>query len=66
MKAQVNDKKSLENKINELVNNSRNIIDQKMKLINNLLLSIKEENENIINKCIYLFIIFFFYSHEFL
>lgn len=55
----MNDKKSLENKINELVNNSRNIIDQKMKLINNLLLSIKEENENIINKCIYLFIIFF-------
>ena len=47
MKAQMNDKKSLESKINELVNNSRNIIDHKMKLINNLLLSIKEENEHI-------------------
>ena len=66
MKAQMNDKKSLESKINELVNNSRNIIDHKMKLINNLLLSIKEENEHIINKCFYLFIIFSFYSHEFL
>ena len=66
MKAQMNDKKSLENKINELVNNSRNIIDHKMKLINNLLISIKEENENIINKCNYLFIIISFYSHEFL
>jgi hypothetical protein len=66
MKAQMNDKKSLENKINELVNNSRNMIDQKIKLINNLLISIKEENENIINKCNYLFIIISFYSHEFL
>lgn len=56
MKAPVTDKKSLESKINEFVNNSRNIIDHKMKLINNLLVSIKEENEHILNKCIYLFI----------
>ncbi len=66
MKHQMNDKKSLENKINEFVNNSRNIIDHKMKLINNLLISIKEENEQIINKCNYSFIITSFYSHEFL
>ena len=66
MKAQMNDKKSLEIKINELVNNSRNMIDQKIKLINNLLISIKEENEHIINKCIYFFIIISFYSLKFL
>ena len=54
MKAQMNDKKSLEIKINELVNNSRNMIDQKIKIINNLLISIKEENEHIIN--IYIFL----------
>jgi hypothetical protein len=66
MNAQMNDKKYLENKINELANNSRNMIEQKIKLINNLLISIKEENEHIINKCIYFFIIISFYSLEFL
>jgi hypothetical protein len=34
MNAQMNDKKYLENKINELANNSRNMIEQKIKLIN--------------------------------
>ena len=65
MKAQMIDKTTIENKINDFVNNSRNIIDYKMKLINNLLVSIKEENEHIINECNYLFIIIFFYSYEF-
>ena len=38
------------NKLNELINISRNIIENKMKSITNLLLSIKEENEQIITK----------------
>jgi hypothetical protein len=38
------------NKLNELINISRNIIENKMKSITNLLLSIKEENEQTITK----------------
>ena len=39
------------NKLNELINISRNIIENKMKSITNLLLSRKEENEQTITKC---------------
>ena len=42
--------KSNGNKLNELINISRNIIENKMKSITNLLLSIKEENEQTITK----------------
>ena len=51
MKSQFIDKKSIGDKISEFINDSRSIIDNKMKLILKLLLSIKEENEQIILKC---------------
>lgn len=54
IKPQLNDKKSITNKLNELIINSRNNIDNKIKLITNLLLSLKEENEQIISKSIYI------------
>ena len=54
LKSQLNDKKSLENKLNELIFSSRANIDHKMKLITNLLSSIKEENEQIISKSKYI------------
>ena len=50
LKTQINDKISLTNKLNELVNISRKNIDNKMRLITDLLLSLKEENEKIIAK----------------
>jgi hypothetical protein len=50
LKTQINDKISLTNKLNELVNTSRKNIDNKMRLITDLLLSLKEENEQIITK----------------
>ena len=50
LKTQINDKNNLANKLDELVNISRKNIDNKMKLINDLLLSLKEENEQIITK----------------
>lgn len=50
LKTQLNDKKTIEPKINEMINISRSNIDTKMKLITNLLLSLKEENEQIIVK----------------
>lgn len=49
-KNQINNKSCLINKINEFVNISRNNIDNKMRLITDLLLSLKEENEKMINK----------------
>ena len=51
MKSQFIDKKSIGDKISEFINDSRSIIDNKMKLILKLLSSIKEENEQIILKC---------------
>ena len=51
MKSQFIDKKSIGNKISEFINDSRSNIDNKMKIILKLLLSIKEENEQIILKC---------------
>ena len=53
LKTQINEKTSFTNKLNELINISRNIIDNKMQSITNLLLSIKEENEQIITKSKY-------------
>ena len=50
LKTQINDKISLTNKLNELVNISRKNIDNKMRLITDLLLSLKEENEQIITQ----------------
>lgn len=50
LRTQIDEKVSFGNRLYELVNNSRNIIDNKMKSITNLLLSIKEENEQIITK----------------
>lgn len=50
LNTQLNDRNNIGNKINEFVNISRNILDNKMKLITNILLSLKEENEQIINK----------------
>ena len=50
LRTQIDEKASFGNRLYELINNSRNIIDNKMKSITNLLLSIKEENEQIITK----------------
>ena len=50
LRTQIDEKVSFGNRLYELVNNSRNIIDNKMKSITNLLLSIKEENEQTITK----------------
>ena len=50
LKTQINDTISLTSKLNELVNISRKNIDNKMRLITDLLLSLKEENEKIIAK----------------
>lgn len=57
LKTQLNDKNNIENKVNDMINISRNNIDNKMKLITNLLLSLKEENEQIISKSKYILII---------
>ena len=54
LKTQLNDKSNIENKINDMIIISRNNIDNKMKLITNLLLSLKEENEQIISKSNYI------------
>ena len=54
LRTQLNDKVNIENKVNDLINISRNNIDNKMKLITNLLLSLKEENEQIISKSNYI------------
>ena len=53
-RSQLNDKISFENKINELIISSKTNIDHKMKLITDLLSSIKEENEQIISKSKYI------------
>ena len=50
LKTQINDKISLTSKLNEFVNISRKNIDNKMRIITDLLLSLKEENEQIITK----------------
>lgn len=53
LKAKINEKTLLENKLNDIITISRNNIDNKMKLITNLLLSIKEENEKTMSKSKY-------------
>ena len=54
VKKKVNEKENFENKLNDLINVSRNNIDNKMKLIINLLSSIKEENDQIMSKSKYI------------
>lgn len=53
LKTKINEKTLLENKLNDIITISRNNIDNKMKLITNLLLSIKEENEKTMSKSKY-------------
>ena len=48
--SQKKEKKYLENKLKEFINDSRKNIDNKMKIIIKLLSSIKEENEQILLK----------------
>ena len=50
VKRKINEKEIFENRLNDIINVSRNNIDNKMKLIINLLSSIKEENEQIMSK----------------
>lgn len=57
IKTKINNKTIFENKLNDLINVSRNNINNKMKLITNLLFTIKEENERILSKSNLLFII---------
>ncbi len=53
LKTKINERTLLENKLNDIITISRNNIDNKMKLITNLLLSIKEENEKTMSKSKY-------------
>lgn len=57
IKTKINNKTIFENKLNDIINVSRNNINNKMKLITNLLFTIKEENERILSKSNLLFII---------
>jgi hypothetical protein len=50
IKKKINEKEIFENRLNDIINESRNNIDNKMKLITNLLLTLKEENEQLISK----------------
>ncbi len=54
VKRKINEKEIFENRLNDIINVSRNNIDNKMKLIINLLSSIKEENEQIMSKSKYI------------
>ena len=54
IKKKINEKEIFENRLNDIINESRNNIDNKMKLIINLLSSIKEENEQIMSKSKYI------------
>ena len=54
VKRKINEKEIFENRLNYIINVSRNNIDNKMKLIINLLSSIKEENEQIMSKSKYI------------
>jgi hypothetical protein len=54
VKKKINEKEIFENRLNDIINESRNNIDNKMKLIINLLSSIKEENEQIMSKSKYI------------
>jgi len=55
LNAQYTEKANIGYKLTELLNSSRAAIESKMKIVNNLLLSIKEENELVISKGIYIF-----------
>ena len=55
VKRKINEKEIFENRLNDIINVSRNNIDNKMKLIINLLSSIKEENEQFMSKSKYIF-----------
>ncbi len=50
IKSQLIDKQSIGNKLSEFINDSQSNVDNKIKIINKLLSSIKEENEQIISK----------------
>ncbi len=50
IKTKINNKTIFENKLNDIINISRNNINSKMKLITNLLFTIKEENERFLSK----------------
>ena len=54
IKVKINEKEIFENRLNDIINESRNNIDNKMKLIINLLSSIKDENEQIMSKSKYI------------
>jgi hypothetical protein len=54
IKVKINEKEIFENRLNDIINESRNNIDNKMKLIVNLLSSIKDENEQIMSKSKYI------------
>jgi hypothetical protein len=54
IKKKINEKEIFENRLNDIINESRNNIDNKMKLIINLLSSIKDENEQIMSKSKYI------------
>jgi hypothetical protein len=54
VKKKINEKEIFENRLNDIINESRNNIDNKMKLIINLLSSIKDENEQIMSKSKYI------------
>ena len=53
LKTKINERTLFENKLNDIITISRNNIDNKMKLITNLILSIKEENEQTMSKSKY-------------
>ena len=53
LKTKINERTLFENKLNDIITISRNNIDNKMKLITNLILSIKEENEHTMSKSKY-------------
>jgi len=50
IKTKINNKTIFENKLNDIINISMNNINSKMKLITNLLFTIKEENERFLSK----------------
>ena len=50
IKSQLIEKQSIGNKLREFISDSQSNLDNKIKIINKLLSSIKEENEQIISK----------------
>ena len=50
MKTQLIDKQTIGKKLSEFISDSQSNVDNKLRLINKLLSSIKEENEQIISK----------------